>query len=99
MGESSRALLNLTTWLKEDNSLLERVYPEMTSSTSDLATLTQVLHMESSSPGSRDSLQKPIPISNTSTETDLILGKLLRLAVIQVRILASDWLISHNTDF
>ena len=37
MGESSKALLNLTHWLKEDTKLFESVYPEMESSRSDLA--------------------------------------------------------------
>ena len=83
MCESSRALLNLTGWLKDDSELFESVYPEMKSSKSDMVTVTQILHLESVTPGSRDSLQKPIPISTTSTETDLVLGRLLRLAVIQ----------------
>ena len=91
MDESSRALLNLSYWLRDDSGLLESVYPEMKSSKSDLATLTQILHMESITPGSRDSLQKPIPVSNTSTETDLVLGRLLRLAVIQEPGLAKAW--------
>ena len=83
--QSSRALLNMTEWLREDNNLLENVYPEMKSSKSDHATLTAILHMESVTPGSRESLQKTIPVSTTSTETDLLLGRLLRLAIIQVK--------------
>ena len=84
MGESSRALLTLTTWLKDDNKLFESVYPEMMSNTSDLATLTQVLHMEAHTQGTRDSVQKHIPVSSSATDNDLVLGRLLRLAVIQV---------------
>ena len=91
MCESSRALLNLTGWLKDDSELFESVYPEMKSSKSDMVTVTQILHLESVTPGSRDSLQKPIPISTTSTETDLVLGRLLRLAVIQDPGLAKAW--------
>ena len=91
LDESSRALLNLSDWLRDDSGLLESVYPEMKSSKSDLATLTQILHMESVTPGSRDSLQKPIPVSSTSTDTDLVLGRLLRLAVIQDPGLAKAW--------
>ena len=43
--ESSRALLNLAQCLREDSRLLESVYPEMKSNKSDLATLTQILHL------------------------------------------------------
>ena len=60
-------------------------YPEMMSNTSDLATLTQVLHMEAHTQGTRDSVQKHIPVSSSATDNDLVLGRLLRLAVIQVR--------------
>ena len=91
MKESSRALLNMTIWLKEDTSLFESVYPEMKSSQSDLATLTQVLQLESMTQGNRDSLQKPIPVTSSSSETDLVLGRLLRLAVIQEPSLAKLW--------
>ena len=84
--QSSRALLNLAEWLREDTNLLESVYPEMKSSKSDHATLTAILHMESVTVGSRESLQKTIPVSRTSTETDLLLGRLLRLAIIQVSV-------------
>ena len=83
MGESSKALLNLSHWLKEDSKSFESVYPEMESSRSDIATLTQLLQMESMTQGTKDSLQKQIPVSHATTETDLVLGKLLRLAVIQ----------------
>jgi len=89
--ESSRALLNLAQWLKEDPRLLESVYPEMKSNKSDLATLTQILHLETVTGGTRDSLQKPIPVSTTSSDTDLVLGRLLRLAVIQDPGLAKAW--------
>merc|ERR1719320_1713051 len=89
--ESSRALLNLTQWLREDSKLLESVYPEMKSNKSDLATLTQILHLETVTGGTRDSLQKPIPVSLTSTDTDIVLGRLLRLAVIQDPGLAKAW--------
>ena len=41
--ESSRALLNLASWLCEEKGLFESVYPEMKGPSSDLATLTQVL--------------------------------------------------------
>ena len=91
LAESSRSLLNLANWLKEDSSLFESVYPEMKSSKSDLATLTQILHLESVTPGSRDSLQKPIPVTASSSDTDLVLGRLLRLAVIQDPGLAKAW--------
>ena len=43
LAESSRALLNLAAWLREEKGLFEEVYPEMQSNTSDLATLTQAL--------------------------------------------------------
>ena len=91
LSESSRALLNLVDWLKEDSNLFESVYPEMKSTKSDLATLNQVLCLESVTPGSRESFLKPIPVTSTSSETDLVLGRLLRLAVIQEPRLAKAW--------
>ena len=83
--------MNLVNWLKEDSNLFESVYPEMKSTKSDLATLNQVLCLESVTPGSRESLLKPIPVTSTSSETDLVLGRLLRLAVIQEPRLAKAW--------
>ena len=89
--DSSRALLNLAGWLKEDSKVFESVYPEMKSGISDLATLTQILHLESVTPGFRESLAKTIPVSLASTDLDLVLGRLLRLAVIQQPGLSKAW--------
>ena len=52
--------------------LLEAVYPEVASSQSDLATLAQILSLESVTPGSRDSLQKAVPVSTSASEADLV---------------------------
>ena len=70
--QSSRALLNLAGWVREDARLLEAVYPEVASSQSDLATLAQILSLESVTPGSRDSLQKAVPVSTSASEADLV---------------------------
>ena len=81
--ESSRALLNLESWLCEEKGLFESVYPEMKGPSSDLATLTQVLALEAVTPGSRDTLAKPLPLSASGSDLDLVVGRLLRLAVLQ----------------
>ena len=76
--ESSRALLNLASWLCEEKGLLESVYPEMKGPSSDLATLTQFLALEAVTPGSRDTLAKPLPLSASGSDLDLVVGRLLR---------------------
>ena len=89
--ESSRALLNLANWLCEEKGLFESVYPEMKGPSSDLATLTQVLALEAVTPGSRDTLAKPLPLSATGSDQDLVVGRLLRLAVLQEPTLGKAW--------
>ena len=93
LAQSSRALLNLATWLREEKGLLESVYPEMKSSSSDMATLAQVLGLESVTAGTRESLVQPLPLTTaaTSTDLDLVTGRLLRLAVVQEPGLGKAW--------
>ena len=89
--ESSRALLNLSNWLCDEKGLFESVYPEMKGPSSDLATLTQVLALEAITPGTRDTLAKPLPIATTGSDLDLVIGRLLRLAVLQEPTLGKAW--------
>ena len=52
------------------------VFPEVKSNKSELVTLTQILPLETVTGSTKDSIQKTIPVSWTSTDTDLVLGRL-----------------------
>ncbi|XP_023332658.1 serine/threonine-protein kinase SMG1 [Eurytemora carolleeae] len=89
--ESSRALLNLTSALQADSTLFEKVYPDPKSVKLDAATITQVLQMESIIPPNRETLQKTIPLAEVASENDLVIGRLLRLSVLQDPSLSKGW--------
>ena len=91
LGESSRAIINLTSALQQDGQLFDRVYPDPRSIQMDAATIVQVLQVESIIPPNRETLQKTIPISQVATENDLVIGRLLRLAVVQDPSLPKGW--------
>ena len=87
---STRAILKLAQWLREDSKLLESVYPEMKSNR-HIATLTQIHHLKTVNGVIRNSIPKPIPVSLTSRDTNLVLGMLLIRAVIRDPRMAMVW--------
>jgi hypothetical protein len=74
---------NLSSLLIQDGKFLDRVYPDAKSMHPDAATVLQVLHVESIIQPSRDTLQSPIPTSEAAAEADMVVGRLLRLAILQ----------------
>ena len=94
---SSRSLNTMAKWLKNEPLLFEQVYPDMISAFSDRSTVAHVLQLEQSSPAPtiQDFLSNSnaiIPGQNNSTvETDLIIGRLIRLAVVQAPHVAKIW--------
>ena len=93
---SSRSLNTMAKWLKAEPILFEQVYPEMISAFSDRSTVTHVLQLEENSPAPtvQDFL---IPDGilfrhiNNSADTDLVIGRLIRLAVVQAPHVAKIW--------
>jgi hypothetical protein len=67
----------------QDTKFFERVYPDAKSVHPDAATIIQVLHVESIIQPSRDTFQTQLPTSQAATETDMVMGRLLRLAILQ----------------
>ena len=93
---SSRSLNTMARWLKAEPMLLEKVYPDMISSVSDRATVSHVLELEQSSPAPdlQDFLLMPHSVvvgGNCEADADMVIGRLLRLAVIQAPQLAKMW--------
>ncbi len=85
---SSRSLLRLSRWLREDSALLDRVYPE--ADASDFgggSTVAHVLQLEQSLAGVLDFL----PLMETATDSEMVVGRLLRLAVVQSPDMAKLW--------
>ncbi len=80
---SSRSLLNLSSWLGRDPTLLEKIYPE----TAATDGLSNVLQLEQNTLGSLDFL----PMAESASELELVVGRLLRLSVLQSPLLEKCW--------
>lgn len=95
---SSRALNTMAKWFRLEPMLLEKVYPDMISSISDRSTVAHVLQLEQSLPA--PSIQDFLPMPDTTisegqgssvTDTDMVIGRLIRLAVVQAPQIAKIW--------
>ncbi len=86
---SSRSLLSLSRWLREDLALLDKVYPEAVTSSGSGggATVAHVLQLEQNLTGVLDFL----PLVDSATDSEIVVGRLLRLAVVQSPDLAKLW--------
>ena len=95
---SSRSLNTMARWFKAEPMLLEKVYPDMISSISDRSTVADVLELEQNSPAPslQDFLIMPDMVmsggyGNGMADTDMVIGRLLRLSVVQSPQIAKMW--------
>ena len=95
---SSRSLNSMSKWFKAEPMLLEKVYPEMISPVSDRSTVSHILQLEQNSPAPSIQNFLLIPDSKIAdkygtsiNDNDMVIGRLLRLAVIQAPNLAKIW--------
>ena len=101
MGElleiSSRSLNTMAKWFKAEPMLLEKVYPDMISSVSDGSTVAHVLQLEQNSPAPtiQDFLMLPDETfrgyGSNANDADMIIGRFLRLSVVQSPQIAKIW--------
>lgn len=87
MDISSRALHNMAQWFLNDPSLLDKVFPDMPLNTLDGITLIHVLNLEQRAAGALDFL----PMVEEAGDSDMVIGRLLRLAVVQSPQLGKIW--------
>eukprot|EP00094_Tigriopus_californicus_P005418 TCALIF_05224-PA protein Name:"Similar to Smg1 Serine/threonine-protein kinase SMG1 (Mus musculus)" AED:0.14 eAED:0.15 QI:0/0.66/0.5/1/0/0/4/861/3250 len=87
MDISSRALHNMAQWFLNDPTLLDKVFPDMPLNTLDGITLIHVLNLEQRAAGALDFL----PMVEEAGDSDMVIGRLLRLAVVQSPQLGKIW--------
>ena len=85
---SSRSFCTLAKWLRRDAALLDSIYPDVVSSTPDAISLSQILAYQ---PVSTEVEEHSLLVPEAATDSDMVIGRLLKMAVAYAPEMAKAW--------